>query len=116
MTKELKEYAIDIIKNHSHRLVKNFTETDLINRELTIFNTGYKKGYKDGRGNNWHILIENPDDVPCENQIVKVITEDGEIRESQYYWDDYYEEMAFSMIGLVKVIAWKEFVPTKLEG
>lgn len=44
MTKELEEYAIDIIKNHSHRLVKNFTETDLINRELTIFYDGYKKG------------------------------------------------------------------------
>ena len=40
MTKELEEYAIDIIKNHSHRLVKNFTETDLINRELTIFHDG----------------------------------------------------------------------------
>ena len=48
MTKELEEYAIDVIKNHSRKLVKNFTETDLINRELTIFNEGYKKGYKDG--------------------------------------------------------------------
>lgn len=44
MTKELEEYAIDVIKNLSHKLVKNFTETDLINRELTIFYDGYKKG------------------------------------------------------------------------
>lgn len=48
MTKELKEYAIDVIKNHSHKLVKNFTETDLINRELTAFKAGYNKA------NEWH--------------------------------------------------------------
>lgn len=41
MDKKLEEYAIDIIKNHSHKLVKNFTEEDLINRELSIFYAGY---------------------------------------------------------------------------
>ena len=41
--KELEKIAIDIIKNHSHKLVKNFTEEDLINRDLTIFFAGYNK-------------------------------------------------------------------------
>lgn len=39
---ELEKFAIDIIKNHSHRLIKNFSETDLINREITIFFEGYR--------------------------------------------------------------------------
>lgn len=39
---ELEKLAIDIIKNHSHRLSKNFSETDLINREITIFFEGYR--------------------------------------------------------------------------
>ena len=51
MDKKLEEYAIDIIKNHSHKLVKNFTEEDLINRELSIFCAGYN--YFNGEKGKW---------------------------------------------------------------
>ena len=34
---ELEKLAIDIIKNHSHSLIKNFSETDLINLEIIIY-------------------------------------------------------------------------------
>ena len=76
---------------------------------------GYNKGKAEKEVEQWHILAENPKDVPAENSIVKVITEDNIIQESTYFYDDYFEEMAFSNVGLVKVIAWKEIVLPELK-
>ena len=60
------------------------------------------------KANEWHILSEEPDVLPKEGQKVKVLTEDNVIQESTYFYDDYFEGMAFSNVGLVKVLAWKE--------
>ena len=60
------------------------------------------------KANEWHILAEEPDVLPKEGQKVKVLTEDNVIQESTYFYDDYFEGMAFSNVGLVKVLAWKE--------
>jgi len=56
----------------------------------------------------WHILAEEPDVLPKEGQEVKVLTEEGKIEKSTYFYDTYYEEFAFSNIGLIKVFAWCE--------
>lgn len=130
MTKELEEYAIDVIKNHSHKLVKNFTETDLINRELTIFKAGYNKA------NEWH--------YPSKGELPKCDEETQLI----FYVNCYYEVGGETLtrkrmvLGYYKkaflrddvklfveksrgyedehlpqaVIAWKEIVPPKEES
>jgi hypothetical protein len=80
MTKELEKYAIDVIKHHSHQLVKDFTETDLINRELTIFNAGYHKA------NDWHYPSKG--DLPqCDEntQLIFYVKDWNEIRFDYYY-------------------------------
>ena len=56
----------------------------------------------------WHILAEEHDVLPKEGQKVKVLTEEGKIEESTYFYDTYYEEFAFSNIGFLKVFAWCE--------
>ena len=86
-------------------------------KEVTdIFIKGAEFGYNKGKEEveQWHILAENPKDVPAENSVVKVLTEDNIIQESTYFYDDYFEEMAFSNVGLVKVLAWKEIVLPEL--
>jgi hypothetical protein len=50
MTVEQK--AIDIIRNHSHRLIENFTQEDLENREISIFFAGYHECEKE---HEWHL-------------------------------------------------------------
>jgi hypothetical protein len=83
----------------------------------SAFQDGAEFGYNKGKEEveQWHILAENPKDVPAENSVVKVLTEDNIIQESTYFYDDYFEEMAFSNVGLVKVLAWKEIVLPKGE-
>lgn len=56
----------------------------------------------------WHILAEEPNVLPEEGQKVKVLTEEGDIENSTYFYDTYYEEFAWSNIGLLKVFAWCE--------
>lgn len=61
----------------------------------------------------WHILAEEPNTLPKEGQKVRVITEEG-IKESTLFYDTYYEELAWSNIGFIKVFAWCE-IPTYTE-
>jgi hypothetical protein len=56
----------------------------------------------------WHILAEETDVLPKEGQKLRVLTEEGDIENSTYFYDTYYEEFAFSNIGLLKVFAWCE--------
>ena len=58
--------------------------------ELEIYTDGFKDGYN--KANEWHILAENQNDLPPKETTVKVLTQNGEICESKYYYDDYYEE------------------------
>ena len=74
--------------------------------EYEAYIAGAEFGYN--KANEWHILAEEPDVLPKEGQKVKVLTEDNVIQESTYFYDDYFEGMAFSNVGLVKVLAWKE--------
>ena len=48
---ELEKKAIDVIRNHSHKLIDKFTQEDLENREISIFMAGYHEGNK---ANEWH--------------------------------------------------------------
>jgi hypothetical protein len=68
-------------------------------------------GLKAGKDMNvlikWHILAENPT-LPKEGQRVRVLTEEGVIEESTLFYDTYFEELTWSNIGLLKVLAWKE--------
>ena len=81
-----------------------------LDTECELWKDGFQKGAEFGynKANEWHILAEEPDVLPKEEQKVKVLTEDNVIQESTYFYDDYFEEMAFSNVGLVKVLAWKE--------
>jgi hypothetical protein len=71
----------------------------------------YQAGLKAGKDMNvpikWHILAENPT-LPKEGQRVRVLTEEGVIEESTLFYDTYFEELTWSNIGLLKVLAWKE--------
>lgn len=119
MTKELEEYAIDVIKNHSHKLVKNFTETDLINRELTIFKAGYNKA------NEWH-YVKNRDlpnkELEEKQLLVRVRNYTKDYIFAYYILDKYYSKNGKRFysdtdcdypIDIEDIIAWKEIVPTK---
>ena len=81
-----------------------------LDTKCELWKDGFQKGAEFGynKANEWHILAEEPDVLPKEEQKVKVLTEDNVIQESTYFYDDYFEEMAFSNVGLVKVLAWKE--------
>ena len=81
-----------------------------LDTKCELWKDGFQKGAEFGynKANEWHILAEEPDVLPKEGQKVKVLTEDNVIQESTYFYDDYFEEMAFSNVGLVKVLAWKE--------
>lgn len=79
--------------------------------QLDLACQGFKDGYN--KANEWHILAENQNDLPPKETTVKVLTQDGEICESKYYYDDYYEEYSWSNIGDSKVLAWKEIVLPK---
>lgn len=41
--KELEKKALDCIKNHSHTLVQNATESDIEKREMELYIEGYKQ-------------------------------------------------------------------------
>ena len=41
--KILQEKGVDFIKNHTHALAENYTESDLINRELSIYYEGARE-------------------------------------------------------------------------
>lgn len=47
---ELEKKAIDVIRNHSHKLIDNFTQEDLENREISIFLAGYHECEKEHKG------------------------------------------------------------------
>lgn len=81
----------------------NLTSYDA-NREIE---QAYLAGLKAGRP-KWHILVEEPSTLPKEGQKVRVLTEEGKIEESTLFYDTYYEELAWSNIGLLKVFAWCE--------
>ena len=112
MTKELEEYAIDVIKNHSHKLVKNFTETDLINRELTIFKAGYNKA------NEWHKPSEK---LPEECSLVLAyVFDETEPSLCEYIVSDQWECLPKRIVFCSndQVRAWKELpaLPKEIEN
>lgn len=41
--KELEKKALDCVKNHSHTLVQNATESDIEKREMELYIDGYKQ-------------------------------------------------------------------------
>lgn len=43
LDKILQEKGLDFIKNHTHALAENYTESDLINRELSIYYEGARE-------------------------------------------------------------------------
>lgn len=127
MTKELEKYAIDVIKHHSHQLVKDFTETDLINRELTIFNAGYRKA------NEWNYPSKGELPQCDENtQLIFYVKDWNKIINDYYYhfalgfYRPHFsfdgekmfveESKGYSSEHSPKyVIMWKEIVPPKVK-
>lgn len=100
------EYAEDFVKD-KYGGSRHCAE---VQKEKLFLKIGFQDGFKAGRP-QWHILAEEPDVLPEEGQKVKVLTEEGDIENSTYFYDTYYEEFAFSNIGLLKVFAWCE-IPT----
>ena len=105
------EMADEYVKKEGFRSgmfgeLDNITSSEA-NKEIK---QAFLAGLKAGRP-QWHILAEEHDVLPEEGQEVKVLTEEGEIGKSTYFYDTYYEEYAFSNIGLQKVFAWCE-IPT----
>lgn len=105
---ELEKKAIDVIRNHSHKLIDNFTQEDLENREISIFLAGYHEGNK---ANEWHFM---KDEFPPENVPLNIITLDKNKKkrlwEGEYqggngnWWSGYFNH-------LIDVpYAWKEIV------
>ena len=114
---ELEKKAIDVIRNHSHKLIDNFTQEDLENREISIFLAGYHEANK---ANEWHyvnwkyfadidypksesalylVQLRNKDTLICEWE-----TEEG----FGYFYDSNLEP-----IDNDDVYAWKEIVLPK---
>ena len=81
---ELEKKAIDVIRNHSHKLIDNFTQEDLENREISIFLAGYHEANK---ANEWHYVKDK--DYPKDNKPVLCILGDidSENCEVGYYND-----------------------------
>ena len=102
------EMAVDWIRS------QGWSEENLPSDELLQMEQAFLAGLKASRP-QWHILAEEPNIMPKEGQKVKVLTEDNVIQESTYFYDDYFEGMAFSNVGLVKVLAWKEIVLPELK-
>ena len=106
--KELEKKAIDVIRNQSHKLIDNFTQEDLENREISIFLAGYHEGLKAGRP-QWHDLGKDPTDLPKKTKeyVVKV-KEYGDI--SVYIGRYWKKEKMFtgSYLKELDVIKWKE--------
>jgi|GEM_PF-6705432 len=86
---------------------QGWSEENLPSDEFGQMLKAYLAGFKEGRP-KWHILAEEPNTLPKEGQKVRVLTEEGEIEESTLFYDTYYEELAWSNIGLLKVFAWCE--------
>lgn len=108
--KEAEEYADGIY--HYKINVSDYGEDGKINYRYSDIKEAHQKGAEFGynKANEWHILAENQNDLPPKETTVKVLTQNGEICESKYYYDDYYEEYSWSNIGDSKVLGWKEIV------
>ncbi len=116
---ELEKKAIDVIRNHSHKLIDNFTQEDLENREISIFLAGYHEGNK---ANEWHEIESK---ISPKREISKKYMpkneekvllkyhfyDDNEVHISDGYYDAY--DFQFHIANnpkfrIVCVIAWKE--------
>ena len=121
---DLENKAIDVIRNHSHKLVDNFTQEDLENREISIFLAGYREGNK---ANEWHEIESkiNPKReiskkyMPKNKEKVLLkyhFSGDDEIHISDGYYDAY--DFQFHIANnpkhrIVCVIAWCEITTYK---
>ena len=107
---ELEKKAIDVIRNHSHKLIDNFTQEDLENREISIFLAGYHEGNK---ANEWHYVKDG--DLPKEYDTVLVCTEFEQHKSflicNYHYKKWWYADGKFDE----DVIAWKEIVLPELK-
>lgn len=50
--KELEKKALDCVKNHSHTLVRNATESDIEKREMELYIEGYKQSKREMQKEN----------------------------------------------------------------
>ena len=84
---ELEKKAIDVIRNQSHKLIDNFTQEDLENREISIFLAGYHEGIKAGRP-QWHKVADG--DLPKEQKEYwcKVFLYESEETFNGFLWYD----------------------------
>ena len=123
---DLENKAIDVIRNHSHKLVDNFTQEDLENREISIFLAGYREGNK---ANEWHeieskvspkreiskqYMPKNKDKVLLKYHF----SGDDEIHISDGYYDAYDFEFHIAnnpKYRIVCVIAWCEIPKYEVE-
>lgn len=55
---ELEKKALDCIKNHSHTLVQNATESDIEKREMELYIEGYKQCTREMQKENEQLEIE----------------------------------------------------------
>lgn len=85
-------------------------ETDNYNAGLE---RGYEDGFKDGaihgynKANEWHDLRKDPNDLPKDDKYV--IVTDGKLWTSAYYDKDK-AWMIHTIVGLHKIIKWKEVI------
>ena len=97
--RELVKKAIDVIRNHSHRLVDNFTQEDVENREISIFFAGYHECQKE---HEWHYVKDG--DFPKEKCLAVVFLDTGLLQ--SYLVKEISEEEMKNSYG--NIIKWKE--------